>query len=359
VTIRKVKRETEQLGSLSLFMQLDEVGSDGTVDDARRQARFLKKVSRGLTASLASKARLHGWHVQAMFAAMVLALGSVRLLTTEDEGECYFEDDEGPIKIPDFRLVTDTDEQLLVEVKGVAPKDAQKPQKIAASELAGMARYAEWTRARLVIAHYWSSPNLWTLVDASVLSRAGDKPLITLPDAIGASELGMLGDKMVGTTPPLVLTLFPDPADPLPTVNAAGTSSIDFRVGGTEVSCAGRAIENKVEKSIAMGLMFLGGWESSEIPRVTADGQLTQVDYEFRPAEPDPIEQRFSMLAPLSSMYSTLYSLSTLTEEGGFKTLRREPEPGRLRDIIPRDYWDEPNRSLPLWVFRLQPNAIS
>jgi hypothetical protein len=59
-------------------------------------------------------------------------------------------------------------------------------------------------------------------------------------------------------------------------------------------------------------------------------------------------------VALLSSMYSTLYNVGTLDDEGGFRELSLEPEPGRLAGLIPPDYWDTPDRALPLWAFKVR-----
>jgi len=209
MTIRKIKREPAELGALNLFAQLDDPSAGGSVADPPRQAAVLEKLSKGLDASLASEARLHGWRVQAMFESMILGLGRVRFLSSEDEGNCYFDDADGSVKPPDFRLVTDN-EHLLVEIKNVSPRETTRRHTMPVLELEGMQRYAEWTHARLTIAHYWSAVNVWTLVDASRLTVSGRRASLSFEEAMRANELGLLGDRMIGTTPPLVLSLYPE-----------------------------------------------------------------------------------------------------------------------------------------------------
>jgi hypothetical protein len=36
-------------------------------------------------------------------------------------------------------------------------------------------------------------------------------------------------------------------------------------------------------------------------------------------------------------------------------SLRRDPEPGVLIDLIPGDYWADPDRALPLWRLDVHP----
>jgi hypothetical protein len=51
---------------------------------------------------------------------VVVELGGARLIKDEDEGECYSED-EATVKLPDYRLVLEDGEMIMVEVKNVAP----------------------------------------------------------------------------------------------------------------------------------------------------------------------------------------------------------------------------------------------
>ena len=136
--IRRIKRQPAELGSLELFAQLDDPSAGGSVRDHHRLRAVLDQLSAGLSSSLASEARLHGWRVQAMFEAMLLGLGHVRLLTTEDSGECYYDDAEGGVKPPDFRLVTTDGEHLLIEVKNVAPSMTQRRPSVSIPELDGL-----------------------------------------------------------------------------------------------------------------------------------------------------------------------------------------------------------------------------
>lgn len=357
MTIRKATRQPRELGALSLYSTLDDLGESGmTIDDARRTEMFLKTVEEGLATSLASASRLHGWRVETMFAAVILAIGGVRLLTIEDEGDYYFDDEDGPVKAPDFRLVTATGEHLLVEVKNVAPTETRKPPSISNAELEGAKRYADWTGARLMMAHYWAALNLWTLVDSSVLTLTGDTATLTIDAALPASELGLLGDQWLATTPPLALSLIADKAQPRTVRGSRNQERWQFTIGAVELSCAGRRLEDPLEQEIAVRLMLFGGWQPEQRPRYDEDGKIERLEYMFNPTEPAPPSQAFEVVGALSSMYSALYNLSTLSDEGRVTALRREPEPGALVELVPHDYWSRENRALPLWRFDLKPS---
>jgi hypothetical protein len=55
MTIRKIKRNPSELGALELFAQLDDPSVGGAIDDPKRQAAVLARLSQGLKASLASE----------------------------------------------------------------------------------------------------------------------------------------------------------------------------------------------------------------------------------------------------------------------------------------------------------------
>jgi hypothetical protein len=293
-----------------------------------------------------------------MFAAVVLALGDVRLVSTEDAGPAYYFDDaEGPVKAPDFRVVTNTGEHLLVEVKSVGPAETLKQQTISKAELEGAGRYADWTSARLVIAHYWAEPNLWTLIDPRTFVSRNGKPSVTLGEAIAANELAMLGDAWIGTTPPLVLSLVADRAQPRSVEDVQGEQRAHFVIGDVEILCQGRRLETKLERNIAWSMMAFGGWHMQESVETDQDGNVVQLDLSFEPAEPVEAPQGFEIVGPLSSLYSALYNLTTLDEDGDVSSLRRTPDPAAFVDFIPDDYWDTPDRALPIWKLKVAPRA--
>jgi hypothetical protein len=94
-----------------------------------------------------------------------VALGGFQLLVEEDEGQLYYDDADGPVKLPDYRVVDADGRQLLVEVKTVPPNPRRLGHRIPAAEAHGLRRYGQLTGAPVAVAHYWSAANLWTLVD--------------------------------------------------------------------------------------------------------------------------------------------------------------------------------------------------
>lgn len=356
--IREAKRHPQQLEALNYYALLDDPqGTQHAIDDARRQAAVVRKFADGLKSSLANESRLHGWRVQAMFEGVILGLGAIRLLTREDAGSYYFDDVEGPLTAPDHRLVSASGEHLLVEVKSVAPTAGFGPARMRSVDLDAMRRYADLTDARLLLAHYWAATNLWTLVDSRVAKVQGTTALLGIEDAMKANELGALGDGLLATRPPLVMSLIADRTKPRGIQPAGpGEQKVEFTTSGIEVSSAARRVEDETELRIARFLMSYGRWNMREQLRTRGDG-IDGIDFVYTPLEPEDAErQGFAMVGTLSSLYSTYYNVATLDEDGDVSRLRREPDPGYLATVIPSDYWDRSDRVLSLWRFDQQPS---
>jgi hypothetical protein len=120
--IHRQPRDTEGIGTLKLLSALDlptaaqqDAGEADSVDE------LIRRLTGGARASLENPSRLHGLRTEAMFRAVLVALGTFQLLVEEDEGQIYYEDAQGPVKLPDYRVVDSDGHQLLVEVKTVPP----------------------------------------------------------------------------------------------------------------------------------------------------------------------------------------------------------------------------------------------
>jgi hypothetical protein len=358
MTIRKLGSQPAEVESLRLFAQVD-VGAELGTSTPERATAFVNGLRAGLDTSLMSPSRLHGWRVQAMFQMMLVALGRFELLKFEDSGECYFDEGEGTVKLPDFRLVTDSGEHLVIEVKNVAPKSEMKAGRISLGEFQGLTRYSEMTGARLTFAHYWSAFNLWTLVDSGALSKSAGKMTLTLTEALMANELVDLGDRLIGTTPPLTLTLVADTALERKRVPTEDGHEAIFTVGEVQLSCGGQTIHDETERNIAWTLMAYGSWPAEWTARQDNDGRITHADLIARPpvaeAEEAALEQGFVSVGALSSLYSTMYNAATLGDDGEVLQLGQPVSPGLMANLVPTDYWEGGDRQLPLWVFAVQP----
>ncbi len=144
MAIQRQLRDTEGIGSLKLVSALDLpiTGEADSVDE------LIDRLVGGVRASLNNPSRLHGLRAEAMFRAVLVALGDFQLLVEEDEGQLYYDDAEGPVKLPDYRIVGSDGRELLVEVKAVPPKPRRVRHRIPAVEVHGLLRYGRLTAPR-------------------------------------------------------------------------------------------------------------------------------------------------------------------------------------------------------------------
>lgn len=353
-----------ELELLDVYARMDLPGEDAAtaVSDRNRRERVRAQIEVALDASMANPRRLYGWRVQAMFEAVVIALGSVKLIKQEDSGVYFHDDEEGDIKVPDFRIVKANGEILLVEVKGVAPKEQLKDRKLSKDYIDALRRYATLNGARIMFAHYWSAMNVWTLVDVEGFQsvRKSTDVFLSFEKAFMLNEFGSLGDAMIGTTPPLVVTVRSASNSQSSEELDADAMKLGVEINGfLDIVAGGKAITDQTEKRIALFAAMYGGWTVSP-EDLTMDGGVAGKTITLTP----PVEgaediariaqQGFAVLRFLSAMYSEMYNQVTLTKEGDVRSLRQEPNPGALSRLIPQNYWDKVDRALRVWKLQIE-----
>jgi hypothetical protein len=364
VAMRKGREPSQGLEALAWYSQFDKPpsGTGTTVQDLARRQAAVDRLKAGMDESLANKSRLHGWRVQGLFEALMVCLGSVQLIVMEDAGAYYYDDSHGNVKPPDFRVVRADGQQALIEVKNVDPRTPGAAP-INEKDFEQKQRYADLMGTRLLLAHYWSAFNQWSIVDASVSERRNGKLVLPVESAMKANELGLMGDSMIATRPPLTISIIADPSSPQA---ARQITPIEdqwrFTIEGVEVSCAGQTLTSPLEKRIAWFLALYGNWDVTRDVHLDDAGHITRVDLQTAPPVADEeyaaevARQGFAVVGNLSEMYSAYYNSMTLTDTGEVGQLRHEPEPGVLADLIPADYWSSPSRDLPIWRFRTHPS---
>jgi hypothetical protein len=343
--LRRARPPSIGIEALSLYALLRDAGAQsGVLGDEQDLAAFVSSVTTGLAEALADKRRLHGRWAQDLFQAVVVSLDDIRMIKEEDAGTFYF-DQAGPqLKLPDFRVVRRDGEQLLVEVKNVAPAkvfraDTETPsprvQRLRATDVEAQRRYAKMTGARLVFAHYWAGINLWTVVDFHVLRRKGKHFELDIGTAMAANEFGLLGDRMVATTATLVMSLF---ADPDAQGGPVGVTDEDeggrFIVGKVEFCCNGKPLADPIERRIAHYLFFFGSGEATVQVERDDEGRPARVDIiSSAPAGSDsPMVGSY-----LSSMYSARCILATKQPDG--TVIRFGHDPGTGTRTTERSRW--------------------
>ncbi len=327
-----------------------------------RHPETIAAISRALRESLDNVSRLQGHQTQYAFEAVTVALGAVRLIKTEDAGLYYFDDAQGKLLPPDFRIVLRDGTVLLVEVKTVAP-GMEKKVKVRADDMAAAQAYARMTGGRLLYAHYWAGPNLWTLVDPSRFEKAGAQRRLSISSAMKGNEMVLLGDATLAGTWPLTISVLFDPEQEQ---SATGPDAQEgerlVAVTGLQLANAGQVITDPVEKKLAWFLAQYAGWVPEEATHTDGDGRIVRLDYNLSPDGDEEAfatytQQGFAVFGALSSVYTRRFLMSTTTENGDITALRQEPSPALMTQLVPDDYWDKGReRVLRLWRFHLQPS---
>lgn len=121
--MKKLGRDAVKLETINLFSLLQDDEGSALYNPQNRQS-FLTQVDSGFGKALTSESTLHGIRAQTMFEGMVANLGSAKLIKQEDAGECYYDSDD--ISLPDFRVVTSSNEAILIETKSHFHRDPFK-----------------------------------------------------------------------------------------------------------------------------------------------------------------------------------------------------------------------------------------
>jgi len=306
---------------------------------------FLPRARASISKSLMDEKFLHGQRVQNMFENVVVVLGHIRLIKTEDSGGGWYDADG--LAVPDFRVILRDGEQFLVEVKNHHAHPMKKPYAMTRTYFSRLDRYGKWVGTPVRLAVYWSMINLWTVVPLETLQQRGDKYVLPLIDAAKANTMASFGDFMIGTTPPLTLRLIADTTKP----RSLEGDLASFTVAEAKMFCAGGEIVRKNERNIALALLMYGNWNEKQ-PSLEVDEQGLPLFVTYESAPDEDSGQGFEMIGELSGMYSRRFALSTL-EQGRVARIAAEVRPGVWGSLIPSDYKGE---ALRLWIFSLQPS---
>lgn len=308
---------------------------------------FTDSVHASLTTAIESDAWLHGQRTQKMFEALLVSLGQCALLKTEDSGLVH---PQGKYIAPDFRVVLKDGTQWLIEVKNVYDADPSRQRfRCQDGYLQKLQDYSSLTGCPLKIALYWARWSIWTLIDPSDLQLRDGKQTIDMFRAAQINEFGHLGDRTVGTEPPLKLRLFADPSKAR-SIETNGEARLTVLRAG--LFSADRELTDPLDQEIAWMFMQYGEWVCSTPKAVFADGELQGIDYVFEPSERPNRRQRFEIVGTLSRVFSQYYASKTLNDAGVVHT-----EAPLVPDwFAPLTSDGHLGRELPLWLFTQMPN---
>jgi hypothetical protein len=328
MAIQKVPRDPEHLEMLRLYAAVDPVEAVGAgLRDVERLDEFLARARASLERSIATPSRMHGLRAQALFRATLVAHGQFRLLIDEDAGDPYYDDDIGRLAPPDFRVVDNAGETLLIEVKSVKLNGLLKPFSVRKGDVEAWRRWGELTGTPVSLALWWAIPGRWTLVSLDHLQPRGSKLEIDLPRAIAADEMSRFGDCLLGTKPPLIFRVHCEQEGP----TDAKTGEASVRITDTEILVDGRKLIDELERRIAWVFFRFGGWEVEQELQRGPDGDITAIDLVARPlnsGDERQTQQDFASVGMLSSLYAALFDEATLSPEGRSTSLSIGPNRG-------------------------------
>jgi hypothetical protein len=341
--MKRIPRDPEKFEVIDLF---DAIGQkrDLKLHDKDSERTFLESIETSLGRHKIPII-LHGRRVEAMFGYVTASLGKSAVVKKEDSGEVFLESID--LKVPDYRVVTQKEDQFLVEVKNCHKTDPSSKYSIKSTYLDGLKSYARLLNIDHKLAIYWSHWNTWVLISPSDLRCEDSACVTTFIDSYKKNQMATLGDITLGTTPPLVFRLLTDPGKPR-RINANG--EVAFTIGRVELACAGERITEKKEQNIAFYLMLYGDWPTNEPKALIEDGELLGIEYVAEPIE-KTLGQGFEMVGTMSGMISRQYNELT-APSGQIERLAPKAEPGMLGISIPADY---KGNHLPLWRFIQQP----
>lgn len=136
---------------------------------------------------------------------------------------------------------------MLVEVKNFHKRGAGAIQSFSRNYVTKLRNYHSTFRRSLYIATFWSRWRQWALVPLDKIPDRGTHYGLSMSEALKASEMRLLGDHMIATTPPLVFRLLTDPVEV-----SFGQQQVNARIRDIEIYCGGNRVEDEFEKNLVM-----------------------------------------------------------------------------------------------------------
>ena len=333
-----------------LFAEFAKFGAQERISlrDPHAASAFINHVKDAVGRALADPSLIHGQRAEAMFEAMLVSLGDYSLLKPEDVGRIYPDD---RFCAPDFRVVLGDGTQWLIEVKNVYIDDPalvqQERRLMTRAYREKLEAYAAATGGELKLAVFWAKWAIWTLVSPEKLVDANGDLTLNMQRAEMANELSKLGDRTIGTRPPLRFRLL---ADPEKTSPVAPDGTVNITIGGAKVYCGEDEILDPIEQEIAWIFMQYGEWEESG-PEAEIEGDaLKSIEFRWEPVQRG--NEGFEIVGTLSRIFARYYAEMTVNDREVVQ-VRAPLRPGWFAPLVSPDY---ESKTLPLWRFILQPN---
>lgn len=318
-----------------------------SLSDPQSIPKFTSFVGDALANARSKPTLLHGHRTQAMFEALLVSLGQYSLLKTEDSGMVHPSD---RYIMPDFRVVLPDGDQWLIEVKNAHITEPFKQERrfMRRPYREKLENYATATGAQLKLAVYWSTWGLWTLnAPDQFIDQDGDMSL-DMQSALVKNEMASLGDRWVGTKPPLRFRIEAAHNAKMP-VGSEGL--VRFTAGRIALYSDQAELTDEFERLLAWIFMLYGDWIVTEPIPIVEDGMLAAIEFRWFPEEETP--PAFPMVGLFSRMFGRYYSESAGTD-GNVERIRVSPRPDWFAPLLTGDY---KCGALPLWLLKSLPNT--
>jgi hypothetical protein len=332
--MKRLPRDPLRFDAFDQFATFGEKTSTSLRDPASVDS-FLTRVKEAVGKGLSNDAFVFGQRTEALFERIVASLGGCTLIKREDLGSVFHAFDY-EIQPPDYRILLDGGEQLLVEVKNFhqhSSADREFRQSLAYVE--ALRRYAAAMGSELLFAIYWVQWNIWTLVPISAFRTDGGTLRLSLTDALLVNKFGRLGDKVIGTRWPLRFRVLPDGTEPV----IGSDERVTFATGAREIYCEDRRLVNRAEQRLAIFLAMYGDWQVLDTVMEVHDQKLMSVELLVGPQEDRGHlkSQGYGVVGLLSSMISKLHNSST-ARDAHVSAIREDFEPDEVGRILPDDH---------------------
>jgi Holliday junction resolvase len=339
--LQKQKRDPEKFEIFNYF------STKYKLDDPLAPNAFIDTIRRSLERSKNNDTLIYGKRTELLFAYIVRVLGNVALLKQEDSGDFYYLDEE--INAPDYRLILKDGSQLLVEVKNFHQKQPSEKFSVKKDYYNKLARYAKLNNVELKLAIYFSRWNQWVMLSIDAFEEDDNLFTIDLPKALKMSEMSIIGDMIIGTSPDLEIHFL---------TNKEEANEIDhdgqalFINRDIKIYCAGNEITDSSEKGMAFHLIQFGDWIEKECEAIVRNNKLMGMRFSFTPEERSA--ENFSIIGSLSSIISKMNRKYTSNKDGKIIAVDIEAPSFVLNAFVNENYKGD---HLPLWRFVQQPNS--
>ncbi|WP_095094051.1 hypothetical protein [Pseudomonas sp. Irchel 3A5] len=349
--MKRIKRNPGKFEVIDLFTALGREHGFKVSEDADAR-QFMGLVKSSLKDSFEDAKLLHGKRIESLFAHVAGALGGCKLIKQEDSGVIFTNDEN--LQPPDYFLVLKTGERIFIEVKNCHFPNFKSPYSIQNDYIQRLENYAELTGASLKFAIFFSRYNKWVLLSKSSFKAYKTKHSINFIEAMARNEMSIIGDRMIGTIPPLSVVFV---ANPEKEAFITEDDQARFTVSELKFYCAEKEITANTEKKIAFYLIQFGKWAESEGEPLYDGERLAGVRLNYQPEHEEDMvnarQQGFGIVDHLSSMVSTAYKQHTVYDQRVI-ALDAAADPEIFTIEIPEGYKGD---NLPLWQIELKPNT--